>query len=138
MSREEVYNAIRVYIAAYVWMTGYGNFFLYRKGKSFTLRRNLQMLFRLNFFGFLTCAVLNNELMLYCICPMHTFFTVLVVLMLYIGQSYNTSTSAVYVKIVLTIVLVVLLYDVSDTLFRAVFGTIPGVRLPHPVLSRVV
>jgi len=127
-AEKEVYNAIRVYIAAYVWMTGYGNFFLYRKGKSFTLRRNLQMLFRLNFFGFLTCAVLNNELMLYYICPMHTFFTVLVVLMLYIGQSYNTSTSAVYVKIVLTIVLVVLLYDVSDTLFRAVFGTIPGVR----------
>jgi len=31
----EMYNAIRVYIAAYVWMTGFGNFLYYYKTQDF-------------------------------------------------------------------------------------------------------
>ena len=65
----QLYNAIRVYIAGYVWMTGYGNFALYTRktpdGRggplNFTTRRFLQMLFRLNFLGFCVCVLLNNE-----------------------------------------------------------------------------
>ena len=64
----ELYNAIRVFIAAYVWMTGYGNFAVHaqdarRRGGplNFTTRRFLQMLFRLNFLGFCVCVLLNNE-----------------------------------------------------------------------------
>ncbi|CAE7363288.1 RWA1 [Symbiodinium sp. KB8] len=125
---KEVYNAIRVYIAAYVWMTGYGNFFLYRKGKSYTIRRTLQMLFRLNFLGFAVCTVLGNEYMLYYICPMHTIFTVFVLLAMYIGHSLNTSGTVLWVKIVLTFALTLFLYDGPDIIFRLVFGTLPGVR----------
>lgn len=88
----EIYNAIRVYIAAYVWMTGFGNFLLYTKGNSFTARRTLQMLFRLNFLGVLVCVALNNEYMLYYICAMHTFFTIVVALALYAFQSLNSHT----------------------------------------------
>ena len=35
----EVYNAIRVFIAAYVWMTGYNNFSYYYKYKDFNVAR---------------------------------------------------------------------------------------------------
>ena len=35
----EMYNAIRVYIAAYVWMTGFGNFLYYYKTNDFSLPR---------------------------------------------------------------------------------------------------
>lgn len=35
----EVYNAIRVFIAGYVWMTGYGNFLYYYKTKDFSFGR---------------------------------------------------------------------------------------------------
>ena len=125
---KEVYNAIRVYIAAYVWMTGYGNFFLYSKGKSYTIRRTLQMLFRLNFLGFAVCAVLGNEYMLYYICAMHTIFTVFVLLAMYIGHALNTSGTVLWVKIVLTFALTLFLYDGPDMIFRLVFGTLPGVR----------
>eukprot|EP00439_Symbiodinium_sp_Y106_P061597 s887_g9.t1 len=125
---KEVYNAIRVYIAAYVWMTGYGNFFLYSKGKSYTIRRTLQMLFRLNFLGFAVCTVLGNEYMLYYICAMHTIFTVFVLLAMYIGHALNTSGTVLWVKIVLTFALTLFLYDGPDMIFRLVFGTLPGVR----------
>ncbi len=36
---KEAYNAIRVFIAAYVWMTGFGNFAYYYKTSDFSLGR---------------------------------------------------------------------------------------------------
>ncbi|CAL5409159.1 unnamed protein product [Camellia sinensis] len=46
----EIYNAIRVFIAAYVWMTGFGNFSYYYIRKDFSVARFAQMMWRLNFF----------------------------------------------------------------------------------------
>jgi hypothetical protein len=39
----EIYNAIRVFIAAYVWMTGFGNFSYYYTKKDFSLARFAQV-----------------------------------------------------------------------------------------------
>ena len=41
-----IYNAIRLYIAAYVWMTGFGNFSYYYVKADFTLLRFAQMMWR--------------------------------------------------------------------------------------------
>ncbi|KAG4182772.1 hypothetical protein ERO13_A09G066450v2 [Gossypium hirsutum] len=41
---KEIYNAIQVFIAAYVWMTGFGNFSYYYVGKDFSLARFAQMI----------------------------------------------------------------------------------------------
>lgn len=41
---KEIYNAIRVFIAAYVWMTGFGNFSYYYVRKDFSLPRFAQVL----------------------------------------------------------------------------------------------
>ncbi|KAB1995551.1 hypothetical protein ES319_D13G169000v1 [Gossypium barbadense] len=74
----EIYNAIRIFIAAYVWMTGFGNFSYYYVRKDFSLARFAQMMWRLNFLVFFCCVVLNNSYMLYYIFPMHTLFTLMV------------------------------------------------------------
>lgn len=42
---KEIYNAIRVFIAAYVWMTGFGNFSYYYVRKDFSLGRFAQVCF---------------------------------------------------------------------------------------------
>ncbi|TVU06924.1 hypothetical protein EJB05_46960, partial [Eragrostis curvula] len=82
----EIYNAIRVFIAAYVWMTGYGNFSYYYDKKDFTIARfaqflrrilSVQMMWRLNFFVAFCCMVLDNSYMLYYISPMSTLFTLM-------------------------------------------------------------
>ena len=57
----EIYNAIRLYIAAYVWMTGFGNFSYYYIKADFTILRFAQMMWRLNFFVFFVCVTMNNE-----------------------------------------------------------------------------
>jgi len=36
---KEIYNAIRIFIAAYVWMTGFGNFLYYYKTNDYCIGR---------------------------------------------------------------------------------------------------
>lgn len=46
----EIYNAIRIFIAAYVWMTGFGNFSYYYIKKDFSLARFAQVIYILFWF----------------------------------------------------------------------------------------
>lgn len=45
----EVYNYIRVFVSAYVWMTGFGNFSFFYTQADFSFVRMWRMLWRLNF-----------------------------------------------------------------------------------------
>jgi hypothetical protein len=57
-----------------------------------------QMMWRLNFLVFFCCVTLNNDYMLYYICPMHTLFTLMVFAVCAIGHKYNDRNLVVYFK----------------------------------------
>ncbi|XP_013418784.1 protein REDUCED WALL ACETYLATION 2 [Lingula anatina] len=95
---KEWYNWIRVYIAAYVWMTGFGNFSFFWVRKDFSLWRMLKMLFRLNFLVIVMCAVTDNEYMNYYICAMHTYWFLTVYIFMRTFNSWNQNRFLMLIK----------------------------------------
>ena len=109
---KELYNAIRLYIAAYVWMTGFGNFSYYYMKKDFSLERFLAMQWRLNFLVFWICAMLQNEYMLYYICVLHTTFTVIIYAGLGIKHEWNHSSVGICGKFAAVTIFALVVWDV--------------------------
>lgn len=108
-----------MFIASYVWMTGFGNFAYYYKTRDFSPGRFAQMMWRLNLLAILCCMVLNNEYMLYYICPMHTLYTVMVYAALALWRSGNDSAWGIWTKMAACVGLVVGVWE-----FKFVFYTI--------------
>jgi len=132
----EAYNIIRVFIASYVWMTGFGNTCYFLKRDDFGMARLGYMMLRLNWLVFWICLVLNQELMLYYICPLHTFFFFFTYCVNGICWKYNHVTTEdglktvnkgfMVLKIFGGFIFLCIMFEVSGTFIY--FWNYPGLR----------
>lgn len=109
---KELYNVIRVFIAAYVFMTGYGNFLFFQRFGDYSFVRLAKMLFRLNFFVAVVCMAMDREYMQYYVCALHTTFFLFVYLVMYIGSQRNNQAWFMALKFIGAFVALVLIFDV--------------------------
>ncbi|CAM9111388.1 unnamed protein product, partial [Ectocarpus fasciculatus] len=119
---EEVYNSVRVMITCYVWMTGFGNFSFFYIKQDFGWLRVLQMLWRLNFAVLFLMMTHGNTYILYYICPLHTFFFLMVYATMFIGSSWNHGKWSVRWKIAILGVIIFLVWDFNHGLFEMLFS----------------
>ena len=135
--QSETYNAVRVFISCYVWMTGFGNFSFFYLKRDFSSVRMWQMLWRLNFTVFWLCLLMGNSYILYYICPLHTFYFLVVFTTMYIGSSLNHKLWPMRIKLMLlgAIIFIVWEFDaVYVTLFGLVLPTTPMIGAKHGAL----
>lgn len=126
---EEVYNAIRIFVSCYVWMTGFGNFSFFYIRQDFGFVRFAQMMWRLNFLVFFLSLTLNNTYILYYICPLHTFYFLLVFVTMYVLKQINHTKYSVRVKLLAVGVLIYFIWEFNSA-FELVFGLLSNE--PHP------
>ena len=127
---EDVYNAVRVMITCYVWMTGFGNFSFFYVKRDFGWLRILQMLWRLNFSVLFLMFAHNNTYILYFICPLHTFYFLMVFVCMWIMSDLNHSKWGIRTKLLALGCLIYIIWDVNGGLFNYLFffaGTEPKV-----------
>ena len=122
---KEVYNAIRVFISCYVWMTGFGNVSFFYIKQDFGIIRFLQMMWRLNFLVVLLCITLDNTYILYYICPLHTFYFLTTYAVMRIYKQHNHSSQFILrLKFVCFGILVYTIWE-FPVIFNAVWSFLP-------------
>ena len=117
---KETYNLIRIFIAAYVWMTGFGNFSYFWFKKDYSFVRLAKMLIRLNWLVFFICLVMDKEYMLYYVCPLHTFYFMVVYTTMAIFPEKNYEPFWMRLKFLFLFLFLFVLFEVPGV-FEAFF-----------------
>jgi hypothetical protein len=114
---EEVYNAIRIMITCYVWMTGFGNFSFFYLKSDYSAVRVLQMLWRLNFLVVFLCLSQGTTYILYYICLLHTYYFLMVYVTMRIAKHVNYTKWGIRIKLSILALIIFCVWDVKNNLF---------------------
>jgi N-acetylneuraminate 9-O-acetyltransferase len=118
------YNFIRVFVASYVWQTGFGHFSYFWVRKDWSPLRFFRSMFRMNFLVVLLVLAMQTEYVHYYICPMHSLFFIFVWVLTYPFHEMNTVTWVMCTKFVLMFLFCHYLWA-NEGVFDAIFGVIP-------------
>ena len=99
-----VYNFVRVLVASYLFMTGYGHFSYFLKKKDYSVQRVSKVLLRLNLLALSMSYVMDQPLTFYYFAPLVSFWFLVVYFTMYIGHRYNQDGRILLLKIVTSMV----------------------------------
>ena len=125
-----IYEIIRILVASYLFMTGFGHtVFFYRKA-DYSLRRCTSVLVRLNLLSCLLPYVMRTEYIFYYFAPLISFWYLVIYFTMRIGHSWNSSLHFLFGKVLISAIIVTALVRTRGV-FEAVFrllGTLCGIQ----------
>ncbi|KAI9791389.1 MAG: hypothetical protein M1816_003956 [Peltula sp. TS41687] len=101
-----IYEIIRLLVASYLFMTGFGHTVFFLKKKDYSVRRVAAVLVRLNL---LSCALpymMRTDYLFYYFAPLVTLWFFVIYFTFKVGQPYNKSLAFLLMKILLSAVLI--------------------------------
>ncbi|KAG8953224.1 hypothetical protein FRC04_002634 [Tulasnella sp. 424] len=116
-----IYNPIRVLVASYLWMTGYGHFHFYYKKADYGMLRIAQVMVRINALTIILAYVMDTDYVFYYFAPLVSFWFVIIYGTMYIGHKYNENTGFMFGKILASAAVLTYVFK-SQWLIEFLFG----------------
>lgn len=116
----EIYEVIRILVASYLFMTGFGHALFFYQTGDYSFRRVASVLIRLNMLSCLLPYIMRTDYLFYYFAPLVTFWYIVIYVTMGIGHLQNSSPSFLTCKIVLSACLVTILIR-TPGLFEKVF-----------------
>ncbi|KAL8806288.1 MAG: hypothetical protein Q9182_001435 [Xanthomendoza sp. 2 TL-2023] len=105
----KIYQIIRVLVASYLFMTGYGNTLFFYREKDYSLKRCASVLLGLNLLSCILPYIMDSEYLFYYFAPLVSFWYLVVYCTMRIGHSKNWSMPFLLGKIGVSGVIVTVL-----------------------------
>ena len=116
-----IYETVRLLVASYIFMTGFGHTVFFYKRSNYSFRRSAAVLIRLNMLSCLLPYVMKTDYLFYYFAPLISFWYLVIYLTMAVGHSRNRSRAFLIAKITISAILTTALIRVPgifETLFR--------------------